>query len=895
MLSAWIKHCTPECRNIVRSVLTAHVKEDSGLPTHEIYDLALKDFPDAKCGPQPTPRDSPRIRDFKGTPTREPPRADHPIRSMKYLKRIVLEEMESNGEVEKFLIRGGSVEGKAFYDSDAWLWRLSPPGSQSSASCKRKAKAKSAYGSIVKGHNREYTKYTGIRPRTSDERTGLKSQAGELDAEFLPWQEEKDSIVQGACPWSGRGSRISHNESASSRGIQRRDFHLATTSKPLIHQPLLLSPLSHFALRSQQFRLHKAGLHIPAIAGGSQQRRNPPAKTAMQGVQKQSPTAPAYYGRESRVQDAPPPSPKPPSQIKGEGGFGLKSSSGQTGSQPLTRPIRAPPPSDEPECFGLRRPGVRARDNQAKVAIPPPQATQDPRPSSSASSETEEVGFGLKGYKRPPAFETYHPSMSFSEGHDSKLDDYGYGQPEEPSPPPTTTTARHGWNSDPTRRVRHRDNLPPHMDPALKDSAPLNEDAGGQDEPPPLPNVQRTYPAQENGQWSDSAKPLRARSQADSLNPSERYEGQPARASDPKPFGLKVNSQKTTEWHERHRRELADAQPFGLKPASPRAVAPHLSREQDQSRDERAVRPRSSGGAFGLNTATARDFPLDKDRSPKAFADAQPFGLKPASPRAGAPHLSHEQDQSHGEQRTARPTRSASGALGPKTTTTAPDFPVDRTAAERVLDSNIATGSWASVLNESLDDAGREIHGAVPSTLPEADYTSRERSTRVGGSKVEPPRSRWDEELAKPAPTAPTPAPVEDARWYREPGGAWKHGHVAELNPDIPAAGAWLSDRIANVPFSERLRQSRDAITSQISLQQGLPSKPPRSAIGKLDAYKKDPAPSGIELEGGSAGPQYGPLVHTPENPVNTSPGSQNGNSNLRRVGSRLRTSSTEN
>lgn len=84
MLSAWVKQSTPECRNIVRLVLlAAQVKEKPGLPTHEIYDLALKDFSDAKCEPQQTPIDSNQIRDFKGTPITQPPRADHPIRSMR--------------------------------------------------------------------------------------------------------------------------------------------------------------------------------------------------------------------------------------------------------------------------------------------------------------------------------------------------------------------------------------------------------------------------------------------------------------------------------------------------------------------------------------------------------------------------------------------------------------------------------------------------------------------------------------------------------------------------------------------------------------------------------------------------------------------------------------------
>lgn len=88
MINTWIKHSTPECRTIVRAILASHAKEKSGLLTQEIYDLALQEFPDAKGTLRPElcdiPQDFYRTKKEKGkTPIPEPPRVDHPIRSMR--------------------------------------------------------------------------------------------------------------------------------------------------------------------------------------------------------------------------------------------------------------------------------------------------------------------------------------------------------------------------------------------------------------------------------------------------------------------------------------------------------------------------------------------------------------------------------------------------------------------------------------------------------------------------------------------------------------------------------------------------------------------------------------------------------------------------------------------
>jgi len=85
-LKAWIKYSTPECRKIVRDVLSSHAKGNGGVSTQEIYDLALKQFPDAKSAAPPEKIYPPGIKGRGGKipmPVPEPPNREHPIRSMR--------------------------------------------------------------------------------------------------------------------------------------------------------------------------------------------------------------------------------------------------------------------------------------------------------------------------------------------------------------------------------------------------------------------------------------------------------------------------------------------------------------------------------------------------------------------------------------------------------------------------------------------------------------------------------------------------------------------------------------------------------------------------------------------------------------------------------------------
>lgn len=86
MLKTWVRYSTSESRSIVRAVLSSHGKGNIGVPTQEIYDLAIKQFPDAKTPTPPEKFYPPNARGRRGKipmPVPEPPNRDHPIRSMR--------------------------------------------------------------------------------------------------------------------------------------------------------------------------------------------------------------------------------------------------------------------------------------------------------------------------------------------------------------------------------------------------------------------------------------------------------------------------------------------------------------------------------------------------------------------------------------------------------------------------------------------------------------------------------------------------------------------------------------------------------------------------------------------------------------------------------------------
>lgn len=151
-LKTWVNFSTPEARNIVRKILASAPRRELGLRTHDIYERAHEEFPDVTTDipavkPIPTGlrNHGGRYKPAKAIPL--PPKLDHAIRSVKYLKKTILEEMAMAREIEKVHIRRGKLHedgtrdisivskahGKTEITSDLdmptstiWHWRLTP-------------------------------------------------------------------------------------------------------------------------------------------------------------------------------------------------------------------------------------------------------------------------------------------------------------------------------------------------------------------------------------------------------------------------------------------------------------------------------------------------------------------------------------------------------------------------------------------------------------------------------------------------------------------------------------------------------------------------------------------------------------------------------------------------
>ncbi|KAG1892516.1 hypothetical protein F4604DRAFT_1565694 [Suillus subluteus] len=138
-LKTWVNFSTPEARSIVRKILASAPHRELGLKMHEIYERTGKPIPTGLRN------HGGRSKPAKAVPL--PPKIDHAIRSVKYLKKTVLEEMAMAQEIEKVHIKRGKLHedgtrdmyivskayGKTEITSDLnmpmsniWHWRLTP-------------------------------------------------------------------------------------------------------------------------------------------------------------------------------------------------------------------------------------------------------------------------------------------------------------------------------------------------------------------------------------------------------------------------------------------------------------------------------------------------------------------------------------------------------------------------------------------------------------------------------------------------------------------------------------------------------------------------------------------------------------------------------------------------
>ncbi|KAJ6599103.1 hypothetical protein DFH09DRAFT_1303643 [Mycena vulgaris] len=119
----FLRHSTKKTTDIVLEVLRQH---KSGLTTKEIYDKAHAMFPQAIESNTPPRKVLSKQwhktgRTFRPPP--EPPHRDHPIRSIHYLKKVVLEELAEERWIVKTIIHPERTE-ETWTDKPIWRWRL---------------------------------------------------------------------------------------------------------------------------------------------------------------------------------------------------------------------------------------------------------------------------------------------------------------------------------------------------------------------------------------------------------------------------------------------------------------------------------------------------------------------------------------------------------------------------------------------------------------------------------------------------------------------------------------------------------------------------------------------------------------------------------------------------
>ncbi|KAH7919311.1 hypothetical protein BV22DRAFT_1133921 [Leucogyrophana mollusca] len=149
-LHEWPRICTPAARDLVRSIVSSSTRP---LSTKDIYHLAVGRTGIIPGSTEPASRLIPKrplhyksvVRGMKREPPPQPPHPSHPVRSINYLKNVVLPHLVSTKEVEKFCTKRtlsqAEIEQRLQTMSksarkqqadllsapvNTWLWRLKP-------------------------------------------------------------------------------------------------------------------------------------------------------------------------------------------------------------------------------------------------------------------------------------------------------------------------------------------------------------------------------------------------------------------------------------------------------------------------------------------------------------------------------------------------------------------------------------------------------------------------------------------------------------------------------------------------------------------------------------------------------------------------------------------------
>ncbi|KAG0707224.1 hypothetical protein DFH29DRAFT_771276, partial [Suillus ampliporus] len=110
----WPRHCLPSARELVRSVI---LSSTTPLSTKDVYKLTMKQPISDQLPEYNVPKiEYPTsVRGFTKQPSMRPPHPEHPVRSLQYLKRVVLLDLVDSKDVEKFCTK------------NTWLWRTATP------------------------------------------------------------------------------------------------------------------------------------------------------------------------------------------------------------------------------------------------------------------------------------------------------------------------------------------------------------------------------------------------------------------------------------------------------------------------------------------------------------------------------------------------------------------------------------------------------------------------------------------------------------------------------------------------------------------------------------------------------------------------------------------------
>ncbi|TCD70025.1 hypothetical protein EIP91_005277 [Steccherinum ochraceum] len=111
-VTGWSKQSSPIARNMVRHVLSQST-HPVGMTSAQIFEKIHEQFADVEKVPAPPPfKLQPGMKGRFGRPpiaVPEPPHREHPIRSIRFLKRVILADMERESEIGKIVVSRQSL------------------------------------------------------------------------------------------------------------------------------------------------------------------------------------------------------------------------------------------------------------------------------------------------------------------------------------------------------------------------------------------------------------------------------------------------------------------------------------------------------------------------------------------------------------------------------------------------------------------------------------------------------------------------------------------------------------------------------------------------------------------------------------------------------------------